>query len=51
MVNGVLFPGGFVDFATDDGEWVEWTKVNKVIFDHIIKMNDQGIHYPALGVC
>jgi gamma-glutamyl hydrolase len=40
-VDGVLFPGG-------DGDDVD---IGRIVFDEIIKQNDQGHYYPAWGTC
>ena len=40
-LDGVLFPGG-------DGDYY---KLGKLVFDQIIKYNDQGHFYPAWSTC
>lgn len=40
-LNGVLFPGG-------DGDYVEY---GRKIMDQIIAYNDNGVFYPAFGIC
>ncbi len=40
-LNGVLFPGG-------DGDYVEY---GRKIINKLIEYNDNGIFYPAMGIC
>jgi len=40
-VNGVLFPGG-------DGDYLEY---GEFVFNKIKEYNDNGVYYPAWGVC
>jgi gamma-glutamyl hydrolase len=42
-INGVLFPGG-----SGDEKYELW---EEKIFKRALQMNDQGIHFPVLGIC
>ncbi|KAF6209595.1 hypothetical protein GE061_015343 [Apolygus lucorum] len=46
-INGLVFPGGSADLLdpTDIGG------AGQILFDLAAKLNDEGVHFPILGVC
>lgn len=42
-INGVIFPGG-----SGDDSYEAW---EKKIYLKILKMNDNGVHFPVMGIC
>uniref|UniRef100_A0A146L944 folate gamma-glutamyl hydrolase n=1 Tax=Lygus hesperus TaxID=30085 RepID=A0A146L944_LYGHE len=46
-INGLVFPGGSADLLdpTDIGA------AGQILFDLAAKLNDEGVHFPILGVC
>ncbi|KAK9501319.1 hypothetical protein O3M35_012056 [Rhynocoris fuscipes] len=46
-LNGVVFPGGSVDFHARGGH----AEAAKYIFQEAMYLNDHGRHFPILGVC
>lgn len=55
-INGVLFTGGDAsmweyDQKINDVRFTNFTARAALIFNYIIHLNDQGIHYPLYGIC
>uniref|UniRef100_A0A224XG52 folate gamma-glutamyl hydrolase n=1 Tax=Panstrongylus lignarius TaxID=156445 RepID=A0A224XG52_9HEMI len=46
-LNGVIFPGGSVDFHARGG----YAEAGQYIFEEAIYLNNHGRHFPILGVC
>uniref|UniRef100_A0A2M3Z531 folate gamma-glutamyl hydrolase n=1 Tax=Anopheles braziliensis TaxID=58242 RepID=A0A2M3Z531_9DIPT len=46
-VNGILFPGGATWFNQSNG----YADAGRHIYDHAIRLNDNGDHFPLWGTC
>ena len=51
QINGVIYPGGGTNLTYKNGSLTEYSRKGKVVLDKIKQMNDNGIHFPVLGIC
>jgi gamma-glutamyl hydrolase len=51
-INGVLFTGGGLDlYDNKTGEFTTYTKTSQYIWNYAKDRNDNGEHFPLLGIC
>uniref|UniRef100_A0A146LWE9 folate gamma-glutamyl hydrolase n=1 Tax=Lygus hesperus TaxID=30085 RepID=A0A146LWE9_LYGHE len=46
-LNGILFPGGGVDFWAKGG----YGEASQILYELVIEVNEKGTHFPLYGVC
>jgi gamma-glutamyl hydrolase len=49
-INGLIFPGGHECLVNEDGTMTGYTQKGKVLLEKAKELNEQGTHFPVLGV-